>query len=118
MASRARSIRRFSASTDRATPPVNHPAHVPLRLRLLDVVGAERYTTWLTPVSSGTFASRTCVLGVTEQNAGMGSADPASLPTMRVPDMMPVLSRGRHRNPRKGACFMELASFVAGERWS
>jgi hypothetical protein len=35
-----------------------------------------------------------------------------------VPDMLPVLSRGKHRNPRKGACFMELASFLAGERWS
>jgi len=31
---------------------------------------------------------------------------------------IPVLSRGRHRNPRKGACFMEMASFLAGERWS
>ena len=31
---------------------------------------------------------------------------------------MPVLSRGKHRNPRKGACFMELVSFVAGEPWS
>ena len=36
----------------------------------------------------------------------------------RTPDLMPVLSRGRHRTPRKGACFMELASFLAGERWS
>jgi hypothetical protein len=36
----------------------------------------------------------------------------------RTPDLMPVLSRGKHRNPRKGACFMELASFLAGERWS
>lgn len=35
-----------------------------------------------------------------------------------LPDMLPVLSRGRHRNPRKGGCFMELASFLAGERWS
>src|SRR5215210_6701410 len=34
------------------------------------------------------------------------------------PDLVPVLSRGKHRNPRKGACFMELASFLAGERWS
>jgi len=32
--------------------------------------------------------------------------------------MLPILSRGKHRNPRKGACFMELASFLAGERWS
>ena len=35
-----------------------------------------------------------------------------------VPDGVPVLSRGRHRSPRKGACFMEMASFLAGERWS
>jgi hypothetical protein len=31
---------------------------------------------------------------------------------------MPVLSRGKHRSPKKGACFMELASFLAGEAWS
>ncbi|MEW9529680.1 hypothetical protein [Microbispora sp. NPDC049125] len=31
---------------------------------------------------------------------------------------MPMLSRGKHRNPSKGACFMELASYLAGERWS
>ena len=42
----------------------------------------------------------------------MSSAEP------HVPDILPVLSRGRHRNPRKGACFMELASYLAGERWS
>jgi len=35
-----------------------------------------------------------------------------------TPDLLPVLSRGKHRNPRRGACFMELASFLAGERWS
>lgn len=35
-----------------------------------------------------------------------------------VPDQLPVLSRGKHRNPRKGACFMEFASYLAGERWS
>ena len=35
-----------------------------------------------------------------------------------LPGILPVLSRGRHRNPRKGACFMELASYLAGERWS
>jgi hypothetical protein len=35
-----------------------------------------------------------------------------------VPDLVPQLSRGKHRSPRKGACFMELASFLAGERWS
>jgi hypothetical protein len=31
---------------------------------------------------------------------------------------VPVLSRGKHRNPRKGACFMEFASYLAGEQWS
>jgi hypothetical protein len=35
-----------------------------------------------------------------------------------LPDLVPVLSQGKHRNPRKGACFMEFASFLAGERWS
>jgi len=35
-----------------------------------------------------------------------------------MPQAMPLLSRGKHRNPNKGACFMELASFLAGERWS
>ena len=35
-----------------------------------------------------------------------------------TPDLVPVLSRGRHRNPRQGACFMEMASYLAGERWS
>jgi hypothetical protein len=34
------------------------------------------------------------------------------------PDGIPVLSRGRHRTPRRGACFMEFASALAGERWS
>ena len=34
------------------------------------------------------------------------------------PDMLPMLARGKHRNPRRGACFMELASYLAGERWS
>jgi hypothetical protein len=34
------------------------------------------------------------------------------------PNLLPILSPGRHRNPRTGACFMELASLLAGERWS
>jgi hypothetical protein len=37
---------------------------------------------------------------------------------VRLPQLLPVLSRGKHRSPKKGACFMELASFLAGERWS
>jgi len=39
-------------------------------------------------------------------------------PVPFVPELVPVLSAGKHRNPRKGACFMEMASFLAGERWS
>ena len=35
-----------------------------------------------------------------------------------LPDGVPTLSRGKHRNPRKGACFMEFASYLAGEPWS
>jgi hypothetical protein len=35
-----------------------------------------------------------------------------------APDGVPVLSPGSHRSPRRGACFMEFASFLAGERWS
>ena len=34
------------------------------------------------------------------------------------PELIPSLSRGKHSSPRKGACFMELASYLAGERWS
>lgn len=35
-----------------------------------------------------------------------------------IPDGMPSLSRGRHRSAKTGACFMEFASFLAGEPWS
>jgi hypothetical protein len=35
-----------------------------------------------------------------------------------VPDGLPVLARGKHRSPRSGACFMEMASVLAGEKWS
>lgn len=34
------------------------------------------------------------------------------------PELIPILSRGKHRSPRKGACFTELVSYLAGERWS
>lgn len=35
-----------------------------------------------------------------------------------IPDLVPRLSAGAHRSPRRGACFMEFASYLAGERWS
>jgi hypothetical protein len=37
---------------------------------------------------------------------------------VQPPDLLPILSPGKHHNPRTGACFMELASLLAGERWS
>jgi hypothetical protein len=37
---------------------------------------------------------------------------------LQPPDLFPILSPGKHRSPRMGACFMELASLLAGERWS
>lgn len=39
-------------------------------------------------------------------------------PSDSVPEQLPILSRGKHRSPRKGACLMELVSYLAGERWS
>jgi hypothetical protein len=33
---------------------------------------------------------------------------------MRVPDAMPVLTRGKHKRPRNGACLMEYVSVLAG----
>jgi hypothetical protein len=33
-------------------------------------------------------------------------------------EYLPVLSRGKHRRAGKAACFMEFASYLAGERWS
>lgn len=33
-------------------------------------------------------------------------------------DYLPMLGRGKHWSSRRGACFMELASYLAGERWS
>jgi hypothetical protein len=35
-----------------------------------------------------------------------------------APPVVPILSAGRHRSPKRGACFMEFASYLAGEPWS
>lgn len=35
-----------------------------------------------------------------------------------TPTIVPILSAGRHRTARQGACFMEFASYLAGEKWS
>jgi hypothetical protein len=38
---------------------------------------------------------------------------------VQVPDFMPILGRGKHRGGgARGGCFMEFASYLAGERWS
>jgi hypothetical protein len=39
--------------------------------------------------------------------------DPAA-----APDLMPVLARGRHKDPTRGACFLEYTSLLAGEAFS
>jgi len=44
------------------------------------------------------------------------TVDPA--PDLTVPAAMPVLSRGKHRTPARGACFMEYTSLLAGEPFS
>ncbi len=36
----------------------------------------------------------------------------------QLPELLPMLAPGKHRSPRKGACFMEFASLLAGEQWS
>lgn len=38
--------------------------------------------------------------------------------TPLVPNSVPVLAAGKHRRPQSGACFMEYASYLAGERFS
>src|SRR4051794_8282906 len=35
-----------------------------------------------------------------------------------VPDLMPVLSRGKHKDPSRGACFLEYTALLAGEPFS
>lgn len=41
-----------------------------------------------------------------------------SIQDLQPPMLLPLLARGRHGAARNGACFMELASMLAGERWS
>jgi hypothetical protein len=36
----------------------------------------------------------------------------------RATEFLPLLSRGKHRRPRNGACVMEYASYLAGVKWS
>jgi hypothetical protein len=35
-----------------------------------------------------------------------------------VPSGLPILAKGRHRQPEDGACLMEYTSVLAGEAWS
>jgi len=43
---------------------------------------------------------------------------PENLPDLAPPTSMPVLSRGKHSNPSRGACFMEYTSILAGEAFT
>jgi hypothetical protein len=49
---------------------------------------------------------------------GASSEKEVAMKNSSLPDGIPVLARGGHRSPRRGACFMEYASVLAGERWS
>jgi hypothetical protein len=48
----------------------------------------------------------------------MSEFAPDEMVATPVPDEMPVLKRGRHRNPSQGACFMEYTALLAGERFT
>src|SRR4029453_873906 len=52
----------------------------------------------------------------TRPEAALGARMPYH--DVQPPDLLPILSPGKHRNLRTGACFMELASLLPGERWS
>jgi hypothetical protein len=39
----------------------------------------------------------------------------AAPPPTAPPSSLPILSRGKHRDPSRGACFMEYTSLLAGE---
>jgi hypothetical protein len=39
-------------------------------------------------------------------------------PMADVPTTLPILGSGKHRDPSRGACFMEYTSVLAGERFS
>ncbi|MGY1594557.1 hypothetical protein ACI79D_21485 [Geodermatophilus sp. SYSU D00708] len=42
----------------------------------------------------------------------------ATSPLLMPPLAMPVLQRGRHRDPSQGACFMEYTALLAGEEFT
>src|SRR3954447_17057784 len=48
----------------------------------------------------------------------MPENQPQNPPRLAPPTSMPVLSRGKHSNPSRGACFMEYTSILAGESFS
>ena len=43
---------------------------------------------------------------------------PENQSPLAPPTSMPILSAGKHRNPARGACFMEYTSVLAGEAFS
>jgi hypothetical protein len=46
------------------------------------------------------------------------AAETPAVPPHPLPDGLPVLSRGRHRSPDRGACFLEYTALLAGEPFS
>jgi hypothetical protein len=45
----------------------------------------------------------------------MSEFAPDEIVAIPVPDAMPMLNRGKQRNPSRGACFMEYTALLAGE---
>jgi hypothetical protein len=45
----------------------------------------------------------------------MSEFAPDEIVATPVPDAMPMLNRGKQRNPSRGACFMEYTALLAGE---
>ncbi len=85
-----------------------------------DVANGHRPSNWAASLSATDVGLRA---GGTDPlpSSGRGRMLEPEVVTMHptsAPEGLPVLSRGKHRTPRKGACFMEMASVLAGERWS
>ncbi len=64
------------------------------------------------------FAREECTLDEEESEATMRATKSHTRDKSHAPEVMPTLSAGRHRTARQGACFMEFASYLAGETWS
>jgi hypothetical protein len=76
-------------------------------------------TAGFAPVSAVTPAGKGSRLQRDPREVARMKFDGAAFPeTAPVPDGLPVLTTGSHRNPDRGSCVMEYVSVLAGERFS